>query len=354
MFGGGKSMGGGGGGMLRTVGRVVTARAGHVTNLQEPISSSSSSSNTNTPTSPTSNSRHTHKQNLANHLYLSAPLCYHNVPVSPTSGVPIWPYFGTATSNGSDDWVYVDEISDDDKSYGFVVDESVLGPVPSLDEVNNAVSAIQQAFDPVSYSHLVRDKFGSNLEKDVVDQMSSSSGLGHCVASIGSELDWMEPDPYSSYTRMLQPYGYDRVYDAFHLLQTEPSIQRMVISLSSDRDVWNAVLNNKVVRELKESFDAAESNGSEIESSGETCDDSNPAMDIVKWIFNNTKAKVVEVIEKITNIVNELFKPPGDEKATNGAATAVATDPFEEKLRTSFLLSIVVLLVVFVTRASKA
>ncbi|TXG70635.1 hypothetical protein EZV62_005570 [Acer yangbiense] len=354
MFGGGKSMGGGGGGMLRTVGRVVTARAGHVTNLQEPISSSSSSSNTNTPTSPTSNSRHTHKQNLANHLSLSAPLCYHNVPVSPTSGVPIWPYFGTATSNGSDDWVYVDEISDDDKSHGFVVDESVLGPVPSLDEVNNAVSAIQQVFDPVSYSHLVRDKFGSNLEKDVVDQISSSSGLGHHVASIGSELDWMEPAPYPSYTRMLQPYGYDRVYDAFHLLQTEPSIQRMVISLSSDRDVWNAVLNNKVVRELKESFEAAESNGSEIESSDETCDNSNPAMDIVKWIFNNTKAKVVEVIEKITNIVNELFKPPGDEKATNGAATAGATDPFEEKLRTSFLLSIVVLLVVFVTRASKA
>ena len=71
----------------------------------------------------------------------------------------------------------------------------------------------------------MRDKFGSNLEKDVVDQISSSSGLGHRVASIGSELDWMEPAPYPSYTRMLQPYGYDRVYDAFHLLQTEPLIQ---------------------------------------------------------------------------------------------------------------------------------
>ncbi|KAK0595990.1 hypothetical protein LWI29_011755 [Acer saccharum] len=175
-----------------------------------------------------------------------------------------------------------------------------------------------RVFDPVSYSHLVRDKFGSNLEKDVVDQISSSSGLGHSVASIGSELDWIEPASFPSSKRMLLPYGYDRVYDAFHLLQTEPSIQ--------------------VVRELKESFNAAESNGSEIERSDETCDDSNPAMDIVKWIFNNTKAKAVEVIEKITNIVTELFKPPGDEKATNGAATAGATDSFEEKLRTSFLL----------------
>ncbi|KAL5812634.1 hypothetical protein ACOSQ3_027584 [Xanthoceras sorbifolium] len=346
MFGGGKSMGGGGGGMLRTVGRVVTTRTS-VTNLQEPISSSST-----TPTSPTSRSTH-NKQNSANPLSLSAvgsPLCYHNVPVSPTSGVPIWPYFDAATSS-CDDWVYVDE-SDDEKLHGFVVDDMVLGPVPSTDEVNNAVSALQQVFDPASCSHLVREKFASNFEKDVVDQISSPPGLIHRVASIGSELDWMEPAPYLRNPRMLQPFGYERVYDAFHLLQTEPTIQRMVISLSSDRDVWNAVLNNKVVRELKESFDAAESNGSE--SSDETCDDSNPAMDIVKWIFNNTKAKVMEVIEKISNIVNDLFKPPGDEKATNGAATAGATDPFEEKLRTSFLLSIVVLLVVVVTRASKA
>ncbi|KAK2654220.1 hypothetical protein Ddye_014076 [Dipteronia dyeriana] len=196
-----------------------------------------------------------------------------------------------------------------------------------------------RVFDPVSHSHLVRDKFGSNLEKDVVDQISSSSGIGHRVASIGSELDWMEPAPFLSNTRMLHPYGYDRVYDAFHLLQTEPSIHRCL----------EAVLNNKVVQELKESFDAAESNGSEIESSDKTCDDSNPAMDIVKWIFNNTKAKVVGVIEKITNIVNELFKPPGDEKATIGVATPGTTDPSEEKLRTSFRLSIVVLLVVVVT-----
>lgn len=77
-------------------------------------------------------------------------------------------------------------------------------------------------------------------------------------------------------------------------------------------------------------------------------------MDIVKRIFSSTKAKLMEVIETITNIVNELFRPPVDEKATNGAAKAGTKDPFQENLRTSFLLSIVVLLVVVVTRASKA
>ena len=29
-------------------------------------------------------------------------------------------------------------------SHGFVVDDSVRGPVPSLDEVNNAISALQK------------------------------------------------------------------------------------------------------------------------------------------------------------------------------------------------------------------
>ncbi|XP_031259156.1 uncharacterized protein LOC116117262 [Pistacia vera] len=322
MFGGGRSMGGG---MLRTVGRAVT-RTG-VTNLQEPISSSSSSNSTTTtaPTSPrrTTQSRH----NSPNHLSLSAitsssPFSPHNVPVT-AYGVPTWPSFGCEDY----EWVSVD--GDDGKSH----DDFILGSVPSVDEVNNAVSALQQAFDPASYS-LVRDKYAYNLDKD-------------------AELDWVEPSLHLSNSRMLQPYGPDRVYDAFHLLQTEPSIQRMVVSLSSDQAVWKAVLNNEVVRELKESFYAA-AEDSESECSTEICDDSNPAMNIIKWIFHNTKARLIEVIDKITHIVNEVFKPSDDETPTTGSKTAGATDPFEEKLRTSFLLSVMVLLFVVVTRAGRA
>ncbi|XP_044467407.1 uncharacterized protein LOC123197261 isoform X2 [Mangifera indica] len=231
MFGGGKSMGGGGGGgMLRTVGRAVT-RTG-VTNLQEPISSSSSNSTTTTTAAPTSPTRTNHNRlNSLSAITSSPPLSPHNVPVSAAHGVPTWP------SLGCDDFEWVSLDGEDRKSHGALGDDFVLGPVPSLDEVNKAVSALQQAFDPASYS-LVRDKYAHNLDKD-------------------AELDWVEHSPHQSNSRMLQPYGPDRVYDAFHLLQTEPSIQRMVVSLSSDQAVWNAVLNNEVVRELKESFNAA-------------------------------------------------------------------------------------------------
>lgn len=83
------------------------------------------------------------------------------------------------------------------------------------------------------------------------------------------------------------------------------------------------------------------------ESSDKNSDESNKEANIVKWIFDNTKSKVVDIFEKITKLVNDLFKLPPD----NGTKTAGTPDPFEERLRTSFLLSVVVLLIVVVTRA---
>ena len=58
----------------------------------------------------------------------------------------------------------------------------------------------------------------------------------------------------------------------------------------------------------------------------------------------------MKVFEKITKLVNDLFQPSVKEKTT----TIGGTDLFKEKLRTSFMLSIMVLLVVVVARAHKA
>ncbi|XP_011016560.1 PREDICTED: uncharacterized protein LOC105120072 [Populus euphratica] len=124
----------------------------------------------------------------------------------------------------------------------------------------------------------------------------------------------------------------------------------MVLSLSSDKAVWDAVLNNAVVQELRETYYADENTDPlTSESSDETGEETNPALNFVKWIFDNTRARVVEVIETVTKLVNELFKPPADEKTSAGAK-----DPFEDKLRSSFLLSIMVLLIVVATRVQKA
>lgn len=77
-------------------------------------------------------------------------------------------------------------------------------------------------------------------------------------------------------------------------------------------------------------------------------DDPESALGLLSWIFNNTKAKIMDLIDNIAGVINKLFLPPQSEK------TGKAADLFEDRLRTSLLLSVVVLLVVVVTRASRA
>ncbi|XWS51583.1 hypothetical protein CRYUN_Cryun12cG0189200 [Craigia yunnanensis] len=359
MFGWGKGMGGGAGGganMLRTVGRAAVARAGvttgNPTTFQEPLPS--------TPPSPTSTSQR--KKNSNTYLSISSGSsafgsCNSGVPISANSGLPSnWPAFAASSASAAAsccdefEWVSLDG-SEEDKPLG-VFDDFVLGPVPSVAEVQNVVSTLQRVFDTSSCPQLIRDKFSYNAGKDIAHQNPSPTGSMHRVHSAGSELDWMEPSLHLYNTGALQPYGSNRVYDAFHLLQTEPMVQKMVFSLSSDEAVWNAVLNNEMVRELRESYYAAKDSNplSSDESSDENSDVPNKTMNIVKWIFDNTKAKVMDIFEKITKLMNDLFKLPLDNETT----TAGTPDPFEERLRTSFLLSVVVLLVVVVTRAHTA
>lgn len=88
----------------------------------------------------------------------------------------------------------------------------------------NGFVFIYRVFNP-AYSQLVRDKFVSESDKDVGDQVMSTTSLVHRVSSVGSELDWVEPSLHLYKSKMVQPHGYDTVYDAFHLLQTETSVQ---------------------------------------------------------------------------------------------------------------------------------
>ncbi|XP_022737777.1 uncharacterized protein LOC111290642 isoform X2 [Durio zibethinus] len=356
-------MGGGSAGrakVLRTAGRAAVSRTGATTGnptaFQEPLHSA--------PSSPTSASQRHNNNNSNGYLSIASGAsafgsCNGGVPISANSGLPSnrpafasSPVSAAASCCDEFEWVFLDGCEEDKPHPHGVFDDIVLGTVPSVGEVQNVVSALQRVFDASSCPQLIRDKVSYNAGKDVAYQISSPTDSVHWVQSAGPELDWMEPSLHLYNTGALQPYGTNRVYDAFHLLQTEPMVKKMVISLSSDKAVWNAVLNNEVVRELRESYHAAEDINplSSDESLDENSDESNNATNIVKWIFDNTKAKAMDLFEKITKLVNELFKPPPDNETT----TAGTPDPFEERLRTSFLLSVVVLLVVVVTRARTA
>lgn len=340
--------GSGGGSVLRVFGRAV-ARAG-VTNLQEPISTTNSSSPNSSTTTTVTSPRGTRKLIPPNNFSLSSSGSALSLPIPADSGGPgptSWSPFSVSHCDDYD-WVSVDDGSDEERPVGFD-DDFVFGPVPSIDEVHGAVTALTHVLDAPSHSQLIRDKFSCTVDKDLAYQISGPTLLNR-VSSAGSELDWKEPSPVPCDPRALLCYGSQRVHEAFRLLQTESSVQKMVVSLSSDKAVWDAVLNNAVVRELRETYYADENTDPlTSESLDETGEESNPALNFVKWIFDNTRAKAIEVFETITKLVNEFFKPPAGEKTSAGTK-----DPFEDKLRSSFLLSLIVLLIVVVTRAQKA
>ncbi|KAF8051668.1 hypothetical protein N665_1684s0004 [Sinapis alba] len=346
MFGGGRGPMGGGGGMLRAAGRAMT-RTG-VTNggIQDPFASSPASSST-TPAGNASVAHGDHKlgsSSGSNNLTLSAASgSLLNLPVAATAG---WSggAFSFINSGAYEDFEWVSEEGTEEE------DDSVFGSVPSVDEVHDAVSALQQVFDGSSFSQLVRDKYESYPENGGGNQSPIATGMVHQAPSSGSDSDWMEPSVQLCHSRILQPHAYDQVYNAFDLLRTEPSVQRMVISLSSDKAVWDAVMNNEVVREIKELYNNGISQ--DEESSDDTPRENNAAVDFIKWVFDNTMVKANEVFKKITKLVIELLNSHNDDGGVNKKGKDTKFNNWlEEKLKTSVLLSIVVMLVVMVSRA---
>ncbi|KAK1366692.1 hypothetical protein POM88_042253 [Heracleum sosnowskyi] len=338
-----RSLGGANGGMLRTT---VQRAAGGTSVATESFS--------HTPTSPcskpTKTSSSSCKSTNSNTLLITT-----NAPSSPFSrnqtSVPVSWTFSSSSSSVSDEfddqWECIDHgVFQESEDYG--EDHFVFGSVPSVDEVHHAVSSLQQVLEPVSYSQLTKDRAAYDSDKDVANHMYSPTNLIRKIPSVGSEVNWMEPSLQPWNSRFLKPQGSDRVCNALHLLQTEPAIQRMVVALSSDKAVWDAVMNNDVVRELRDSIVKVDKNVGESAGLDKGSDDPESAVGLLSCIFNNTKAKIMDVIDMITGVINKLFLPPESEE------TGKATDLFEDKLRTSLLLSVVVLLIVVVTRASRA
>ncbi|XP_039042395.1 uncharacterized protein LOC120181300 [Hibiscus syriacus] len=343
MFGrGGKGMGGGPGGanMLRAVGRAAVSRASSAS-FQEPLSSS------------TSSATRRHNNNTSNgHLYLPSSSSSGSSSLGSCSsindGLPItannWPSFSGSPCFDDFEWVSIDTTLEQDNRQPH---DFVLGPVPCVAEVENALSALQNVVGASSSRELIRDKFPYNVDEETGYHSPSSDIVSvHRVRSTGSEFEWIEPSMQLYDTRVYQ----NSVYDALHLLQTDSLIQKMVMSISSDEAIWNAVLNNEVVKELRKSYCAAEDSSGSLsfdESSGEKSDESSETMNIniVKWIFDSTRGKILEVFDKLTKLFSGLFKllPPSEETGT--------ADTFDAKLRISMVLSVLVLFIVGVARA---
>ncbi|KAL7108521.1 hypothetical protein ACP275_06G117900 [Erythranthe tilingii] len=353
-FGGGsgRDMGGGSGGMMRTVQRAV--RAGVVVGAPpEPFSPSTTTNiaaanastksrkgknlNNKQPTSPNAALSHSSSSSSSGNGR-SAFSSLINLPASATSGAAAptsWP------GDSSSEW----ECVEDEERARVFYDDFVFGTAPSTDEVHHAVSALQQVIGPSSYGRFPNTNLAESICRDEV--VGNGIGFEMLNSSPECEMDWIEPLENDYNSKILQPHHGSNnraVFDAFHLLHTESSVQRMVISLSSDKALWDAVMNNEAVKDLRRSIHQ-DDNVVVGESSSEGSGGSNPVKDVLSWIVVNAKSKMMQLIDTMAKFVSQYFELQNEEEKG---------DPLDEKLKTPLLLSIIVLFVVVVTRAQGA
>ncbi|XP_037447711.1 uncharacterized protein LOC125513993 isoform X2 [Triticum urartu] len=196
---------------------------------------------------------------------------------------------------------------------------------PTGDEVRAAFSSIQEVFEGSYY-----DVNSNETEKQLA--LLSNSEHSSSTNSSGSD-DWVEPAAYVLNSTALLTREHRNVLDAFRLLQRDPNVQKMVMSLSCDRTVWDAVMNNEAVQEFRRSFQ----DGKEVNRKGNSC---GPAA-VLKWILANTQAKITEFFDNIAKIVSMLFHPQSDEDKP---------DLYSDAVKVSFMLSVFVFIVVAVAR----
>ncbi|CAN4111821.1 unnamed protein product [Withania somnifera] len=160
------------------------------------------------------------------------------------------------------------------------------------------------------------------------------------------EMNWLEATLNPRQSTLLKSPGNARLYEAYHMLKNEPSIQRLVCSIACDRAVWEAMMSNEAVQNLQGSLICAAKKEESQSSNGE----SDIGSLIVKWIMGITTSRIAELFQSfgtlLSEIINEIFEPDNKEKPSSELS-----DLIEEKIRSSFLLSVILLLIVVVTRS---
>ncbi|KAJ8467635.1 hypothetical protein OPV22_030187 [Ensete ventricosum] len=204
---------------------------------------------------------------------------------------------------------------------GLLVDDGVgtleryvFGTAPSREEADDAISTLQQILLPAVISQVpddgsqVSDNGSSpHLAEDVIDEITTPGSMHRGYSSESSvecQSDWIEPAIQFYDSNSLKSGGQERVVNALQLYQRNATVQRMVVSLSSDGAVWDAVMNNEVVQELRRSFHEDEAVSSEIGNSDEHADTNTC---FLGWILGNAKSKIMEFIDQILKLAHQIF-----------------------------------------------
>ncbi|XP_024032960.1 uncharacterized protein LOC21404639 [Morus notabilis] len=218
-------------------------------------------------------------------------------------------------------------------------------PPPTSSNLNIPVSATHRNEDFGATGFFSPQIFGHVPSVSEVEfAISVLRNFIQAVSSHGPGSNWLVQMLDGPTSRFLMSAGLRKLYDAFQLLEMDPSVKRLVIALATDKALWNAIMKNELVQNLRESLYSAQS-GSRLR----TIEEPELVATILQWIWEMSKAKVVELIDKFQALVNEMFQRRENEK---GNTVLRNDDQVEDKVRSSLLLTIIILLIVVIARAN--
>ncbi|KAL9683300.1 hypothetical protein QQ045_015120 [Rhodiola kirilowii] len=164
------------------------------------------------------------------------------------------------------------------------------------------------------------------------------------ISSPGTILDRFQHMLLGYHPTVVQSDGYRKVRTALSFLHSDSSFQRVVVSLSCDKVLWNAVMNNKEVVKMKERLLPVHVLNMSMPKS--CAEEPDLALRILKWILELTKTKILELIESFKSLVNAVFQAHyGGDLSANAL--------MEENIASSILLCIFNLLIIILARAQR-
>jgi len=266
-----------------------------LSSVQDEISDSVEAANTDHKTaSSSSSSMHETFESVEDDTF------DHKIALSPTSlvneisdSVEVDTFDHKSSSSSSSSSSPQDEISHSVKADTF--DHKTSSPSSSVHEISDSLE--------VTFSHKTASSSSSLPERS--DLVEVSSILENWNESRGTLDNQMELELHEDNYRILQKVGHNNVREAFHLLKNNPAVQRMVMSVASDKAVWDALLKNEKVHEFRQSFQQGELKMLETskDSDKSAFHQENPFFQAIE----NIKTKVMEFTEKTTEVINQFL-----------------------------------------------
>ncbi|KAL3743763.1 hypothetical protein ACJRO7_018949 [Eucalyptus globulus] len=165
--------------------------------------------------------------------------------------------------------------------------------------------------------------------------------LWQSASSSFLEQNWMRLFRWRDLS-ILMSSGWGRVQRALHLLLTEPAFKRLVIMVVLDEAIWSAIMNNPSVQNFQEWL---YSDGTESPQIRE--EEIVRVTNSLQWLLDILKDKIMVHVSKFKLLLNGTFRPPQP-------ATPAAAAELDEQVRSSLLLSVLIILVIVLARLRDA